>query len=114
MNAIWSLNQLMYSKLVIVVDESVDVQNEETVWFQVGATVDPQRDIMHTHGPAEYLDHATTIAGVGQKLGIDATAKLPEEGHTRPWPDAFDMPQEIEQLITRRWGEYHIGDDDSR
>ncbi len=108
MNAVWSLNQLMYSKIVVVVDESVDVQQEEEVWFHVAANVDPQRDLMHTQGPADYLDHANAVAGVGQKLGIDATCKGPEEGHSRPWPKPFQTAAEIEQLITRRWSEYNL------
>lgn len=108
MNAIWSLNQLMYSKIVVVVDESVDVHDEQQVWFQVGANIDPQRDVVMTDGPSDYLDHATAIPGVGQKMGIDATRKLPEEGHPRPWPDAAKMSAEIQDLVTRRWSEYHI------
>ena len=93
MNGIWSLNQLMHCKIVVVVDAGVDVQDEQQVWFQVGANLDPARDVLQTSGPADYLDHATPIAGAGAKLGLDATAKLPEEGHPRRWPQGAVLPR---------------------
>lgn len=114
MNGIWSLNQLMYSKLVVVVDAGVDLHNEEQVWFQVGANLDPARDVLQTSGPADYLDHANAIAGTGAKIGLDATTKFPEESQSRAWPSQLDMPQEIVDLIERRWPDYKIGKIPSR
>jgi 4-hydroxy-3-polyprenylbenzoate decarboxylase len=45
---------------------------------------------------------------MGGKLGIDATAKWPEEG-ARPWPEEIEMSQEVRDLVDRRWAEYGIG-----
>ena len=58
-------------------------------------------------GPLDHLDHAPARQFVGGKLGIDATAKWPEEG-ARRWPDEIEMSPEIRALVDRRWAEYGI------
>ena len=58
-------------------------------------------------GPLDQLDHAPERQFVGGKLGIDATAKWPEEG-ARPWPDEIEMSAEVRELVDRRWAEYGI------
>jgi len=68
-------------------------------FFGIGANTDPARDCIITRGPADVLDHATTTPGVGSKLGIDATKKLPGEGITRPWPPVVRMSPEIKIRI---------------
>ena len=80
MHAIWGLGMLSLSKAVVVVDAHVNVHDYEEVFFYVGANVDPKRDVVIAEGPLDHLDHAPTQQFVGGKLGIDATAKLPEEG----------------------------------
>src|SRR5262249_13187374 len=76
MNALWSAEQTLFSKIVVVVDEHVNVHDEEQVWFQVGANVHPGRDVHFSEGPAAAADHAAPVCGVGHKMGIDATRKL--------------------------------------
>src|SRR5205823_4334445 len=73
----------------------------------VGANVDPKRDVLLSEGPLDHLDHAPERQFVGGKLGIDATAKLPDEG-AREWPDEIEMSGEIKALVDRRWEEYGI------
>ncbi len=109
MNAIWSLRQLMFSKIVVIVDEEVNVQDEEKVWFYVGANVDPGRDVVFSEGPLDILDHAAPRCGVGHKMAIDATRKLPEEGHPRPWPEELRMSRDVKDYVTRRWDQYGLG-----
>jgi len=109
MNAIWSIEQLMFSKIVVVVDEHVNVQDDEQVWFHVGANAHPGRDVFFSQGPADILDHAAPVCGAGQKLGIDATRKFPEEGHPRPWPEETGMSREVKDAVTQRWAEYGLG-----
>jgi 4-hydroxy-3-polyprenylbenzoate decarboxylase len=108
MHAIWGLGMLSLTKAVVVVDEHVDVHDYEQVFFYVGANVDPARDVVISEGPLDHLDHAPTHQFFGGKLGIDATAKGPEEG-TRPWPEEIEMSEEIRALVDRRWEEYGIG-----
>jgi 4-hydroxy-3-polyprenylbenzoate decarboxylase len=108
MHAIWGLGMLSLTKAVVVVDEHVDVHDYEEVFFYVGANVDPARDVLISEGPLDHLDHAPTHQFFGGKLGIDATAKGPDEG-TRPWPEEIEMSDEIRALVDRRWEEYGIG-----
>jgi 4-hydroxy-3-polyprenylbenzoate decarboxylase len=108
MHAIWGLGMLSLTKCIVVVDEHVDVHDYEQVLFYAGANVDPARDVVLARGPLDHLDHAPERQFVGGKLGIDATAKWPEEG-ARPWPDEIEMSPEIRDLVDRRWEEYGIG-----
>jgi 4-hydroxy-3-polyprenylbenzoate decarboxylase len=107
MHAIWGLGMLSLSKGIVVVDEHVDVHDYEQVTFYAGANVDPKRDVVLADGPLDHLDHASEQQFVGGKIGIDATAKLPEEG-ARAWPDEIEMSEEIRALVDRRWAEYGI------
>jgi len=107
MHAIWGLGMLSLTKCVVVVDKHVDVHDYEQVLFYAGANVDPARDVVIGEGPLDHLDHAPERQFVGGKLGIDATAKWPEEG-ARPWPEEIEMTPEIRDLVDRRWGEYGI------
>ena len=106
MNAVWGLGQMAFSKFVVVVDADVDVQRPEHVWFEVGANVDPQRDIVIIPGVTDVLDHAAAVTGVGSKIGIDATRKWPSEGAGHEWPEKIVMTDPIKQLVDRRWKEY--------
>ena len=108
MHAVWGLGLLSLTKTVIVVDEHVDPHDYSQVAFYVGANVDPARDLVLTDGPADHLDHATAAQFIGGKLGIDATAKLPEEG-AREWPPEIEMSPEVKGLVDRRWSEYGLG-----
>jgi 4-hydroxy-3-polyprenylbenzoate decarboxylase len=107
MHALWGLGMLSLTKAVVVVDAHVDVHDYEEVFFYVGANVDPKRDVVITEGPLDHLDHAPTLQFIGGKIGIDATAKGPEEG-ARPWPPEIQMTPEIRDLVDRRWTEYGI------
>jgi 4-hydroxy-3-polyprenylbenzoate decarboxylase len=107
MHAIWGLGMLSLTKCVVVVDEHVDVHDYGQVLFYAGANVDPKRDVVLAEGPLDHLDHAPERQFVGGKLGIDATAKWPEEG-ARPWPDEIEMSAEVRELVDRRWAEYGI------
>jgi len=105
MHALWGLGMLSLTKCVVVVDEHVNVHDYEQVVFYAGANVDPKRDVVLSEGPLDHLDHAPERQFFGGKLGIDATAKWPEEG-ARPWPDEIEMSDEIKERVTRRWAEY--------
>ena len=103
MNAIWSLGQAMFTKVIIVVDEDVDVQDLADVTLKVLNHIDPERDIQFTLGPIDSLDHASRLANYGSKMGIDATRKWPAEGFTRPWPDEIVMDAKTKALVDSKW-----------
>ncbi len=103
MNAIWSLGQAMFTKVIIVVDEDVDVQDIADVTLKALNHIDPERDIQFTLGPVDSLDHASRLANYGSKMGIDATRKWPTEGFTRPWPDEIVMDAKTKSLVDNKW-----------
>src|SRR5437773_2672402 len=97
-HGLWGMGQMMFSKYIIVVDEDCDVHNTSDVLFRMCANTDPQRDTCFVKNPTDALDHAQTIATLGTHMGLDATRKLPTEGHTRPWPELLKM----DAAVTRR------------
>ncbi len=108
MSAIWGAGQMAFTKIIVVVDEAVDVQNEQDVLFHLCANCDPQRDCMIVQGPLDILDHASPVCGAGSKIGFDATRKMPGEGTIREWPGELEMSAEIRERVTRRWKEYGL------
>lgn len=99
MHGLWGMGQMMFTKYLVVVDDDVDVHNTSEVLFRLGANTDPQRDVLLTRGPADVLDHAVNEAGVGTKMGIDATKKLPGEGYHRAWPPLVRMDPTVTQRV---------------
>jgi 4-hydroxy-3-polyprenylbenzoate decarboxylase len=103
MSAIWGLGQAMFSKVIVVVDEDVDVQNVSEVAWKALNNIDPERDIQFVMGPVDSLDHASRLVNYGSKMGVDATKKWPGEGFTRPWPDVIRMPEEVRRRVDELW-----------
>ena len=105
MNGLWGMAQMMFSKIIVIVDAHVDVQNTSDVLFHICANIDPQRDIIFSKGPCDSLDHAPTFPNIGSHMGIDATAKSAGEGYARGWPKELKMDPEVvrkvEALLSR-------------
>ncbi|OHB37169.1 MAG: menaquinone biosynthesis decarboxylase [Planctomycetes bacterium RIFCSPHIGHO2_02_FULL_50_42] len=108
MSSIWGMGQMMFSKIIVVVDKDVNVQNQDEVLWRMSNNIDPRRDIVFVDGPLDELDHACPIPKAGSKMGIDATRKWPSEGFTRDWPEDIVMTPEIKALVDKRWKEYGI------
>ena len=108
MNAIWGLGLLSLSRLVVVVDEDVDVQNLSQVAFYAFSNVDVGRDMLVTEGPVDALDHAAPYFALGSKVGFDATRKWEGEGIVRPWPAEATMSDEVRARVSARWAEFGI------
>ncbi|QLA16420.1 menaquinone biosynthesis decarboxylase [Desulfolutivibrio sulfoxidireducens] len=105
MYALWGMGQMMFTKIIVVVDKNVNVQNTSEVLWRLGNNVDPRRDVVMVDGPLDALDHASPLAFYGGKMGIDATKKGPEDGHHRPWPASLRMSPEVVARIDAVWGE---------
>jgi 4-hydroxy-3-polyprenylbenzoate decarboxylase len=103
MNAVWSLGQAMFTKIIVVVDEDCDVQNIPEVVLRVTNNIDPERDIQFMLGPVDSLDHASRLPNYGSKMGIDATRKWKAEGFNRPWPAMIEMDRETKARIDALW-----------
>jgi len=108
MHSLWGLGQLMFLKVIIVVDEEVDVHNWSEVIWRVGNSIDPRRDVCFVEGPVDVLDHASYSPLIGSKMGIDATRKWKEEGYQRIWPEEARMDREVIELVEKRWKEYGL------
>src|SRR5579871_1033123 len=109
MMAVWSfLRQFMYTKYVIVVDDDIDARNWKDVMWAIATRMDPVRDItLVDHTPIDYLDFASPESGLGGKVGLDATAKMPPETR-RDWGRPIRMSEEVVAEVTRRWSEYGL------
>jgi 4-hydroxy-3-polyprenylbenzoate decarboxylase len=77
----------MFSKIIVVVDKDVNVQDVREVAWIVGTLVDPERDIQFTRGPLDDLENASNLPAYGSKMGVDATRKWASEGFQREWPE---------------------------
>ena len=114
MNAIWSLGQAMLTKVIVVVDHDVDVQNFREVVWKALCAIDPERDVQFVLGPVDTLDHAARMQDFGSKMGIDATRKLSAEGFQRPWPDVIAMDAEVRKRVAARWRELGLPPGDAK
>ncbi len=108
MNAIWGSGQMMYTKMIIVVDKNINPSDISTVMWKVFNNIDARRDLLITEGPLDALDHASPLPHYGSRLGIDATKKWPEEGHPREWPDDIEMTDEVKAMVDKKWSEYGL------
>jgi 4-hydroxy-3-polyprenylbenzoate decarboxylase len=94
-HGLWGAGQMMFSKVIIVFDDDVDVQNTAEVVWRALANLDPKRDLSFVEGPIDQLDHGASQALFGGKVCIDATRKWPEEGYKREWPEVCRFPSEV-------------------
>jgi 4-hydroxy-3-polyprenylbenzoate decarboxylase len=100
---LWGLALMSLAKTIVIFDEWVDVQNlSQSAWQALG-NVDPMHDLVITNGALDHLDHAAYQHSYGGKMGIDATAKLPEEGYGREWPEVARMSDEVRAQVDAIW-----------
>ena len=106
MFGIWSfLRQFMYTKFIIVVDDDINVRDWKEVIWAMSTRVDAARDtLIAENTPIDYLDFASPVAGLGSKMGIDATSKWPGET-TREWGRPIVMDAEVNARVDALWGE---------
>lgn len=105
MQGLWGLGLMALTKVIVVVDDNIDVQNPEEVWWYTLANIDPQRDTLFFKGPTDVLDHASSEYAFHSKMGIDGTKKMPEEGFKRDWPDVIEMDPQIKRTVDQFYGD---------
>lgn len=109
MFGVWGfLRQFMYTKFIIVVDQDVNIRDWKEVIWAITTRVDPSRDTLFIDNtPIDYLDFASPVSGLGSKMGLDATNKLPGETQ-REW----GQPISMDPLATARaeaiWKELNL------
>jgi 4-hydroxy-3-polyprenylbenzoate decarboxylase len=106
MFGVWSyLRQFMYTKFVIVCDDDIDVRNWREVVWALATRVDPGRDVLIAERtPIDYLDFASPVAGLGSKMGVDATNKWPGESE-RHWGRPIVMDEVVKRKVDSLWGD---------
>ena len=109
MMGVWSfLRQFMYTKFIIVVDNDVDVRNWNDVIWAITTRMDPIRDTtLVDNTPIDYLDFASPVSGLGSKMGMDATNKMPGETN-REWGKPIKRDPKIVERIDEIWASLGI------
>jgi 4-hydroxy-3-polyprenylbenzoate decarboxylase len=109
MMGVWSfLRQFMYTKFVIVTDEDINIRNWEDVIWAITTRMDPVRDtVMIENTPIDYLDFASPVAGLGSKMGLDATNKMPGETN-REWGNPIVMDASVKAKVDQLWDQLGI------
>jgi 4-hydroxy-3-polyprenylbenzoate decarboxylase len=104
MMGVWSfLRQFMYTKFVVVTDADVDVRNWQDVIWAMTTRMDPARDTtIIENTPIDYLDFASPVAGLGSKIGFDATNKFAGET-CREWGEPIAMSDEVKSRVDALW-----------
>jgi 4-hydroxy-3-polyprenylbenzoate decarboxylase len=106
MFGVWSfLRQFMYTKFILVVDEDVNARDWKEVIWAITTRVDPSRDtVLVDNTPIDYLDFASPVSGLGSKMGIDATNKMPGETN-REWGRPITMDAAVKQRVDAIWSQ---------
>lgn len=106
MFGVWSyLRQFMYTKLIVVCDDDVDVRDWKEVIWALTTRADPARDaVVVENTPIDYLDFASPVSGLGSKMGIDATNKWPAET-ARRWGRPIVMDEAVKARVDALWRE---------
>lgn len=109
--AFWSaLPQFTYTKFVIVVDESINIRDPREVVWAISSKVDPSRDVfILPETPFDSLDFASEKIGLGGRMGIDATTKIPPETD-HEWGKPLESDPEMAKTVDQRWEEYGLAD----
>ena len=106
MHTIWGTGLLALTKIIIVVDDKVNVHDLSEVSWRIGVNIDPGRDVLLSEGPSDDLDHASEFYRYGGKMGIDATEKIKSEPRSREWPKEIEMNNDIVNLVDNNWIKY--------
>ncbi len=101
--ALWGLGQMMFTKIIVIFDREVNVQDLSECLWRMTNNIDPKRDIFFVDGPVDALDHAAPHLHYGSKMAIDATRKWPEEGFLRDWPAVIEMDEATKQKVEPIW-----------
>jgi 4-hydroxy-3-polyprenylbenzoate decarboxylase len=99
MNSLWGAGQMMFTKMMIVVDGDVNIHDQQEVAKYISDNVDPLRDITYSQGPTDVLDHSCSRMAFGGKMGIDATRKLEEETIPGAMEDKVDVARLKKEVV---------------
>jgi 4-hydroxy-3-polyprenylbenzoate decarboxylase len=109
--AFWTvLPQFTYTKFVVVVDKDINIRDPRQVIWAISSKVDPVRDVfILPDTPFDTLDFASEKIGLGGRMGIDATTKIPPETN-HEWGEPLESDANVAAMVARRWQEYGLAD----
>ncbi|MDB9495304.1 UbiD family decarboxylase [Spirulina major CS-329] len=109
--AFWSaLPQFTYTKFVVVVDQDINIRDPRQVVWAISSKVDPVRDVfILPDTPFDTLDFASEKIGLGGRMGIDATTKIPPETD-HDWGEVLESDPATAAQVDQRWAEYGLAD----
>ena len=73
--------------ILIVLEGHIDIENDSEVMWKFFNTLDPKRDFYFNKN----------------RVGVDVTQKLKEEGYQQRWPEEIEMSKEIKERVDRKW-----------
>ena len=109
MNALWGAGLMSLAKMLVIVDDWVNVRDPQEAWWVALNNLDPERDARFTMGPVDVLDHSSRAFTYGSKIGFDATKKWPEEGFARNWPEVIRMDDATKRRVDAMWPSLGLG-----
>ena len=109
MMGLWGMGQLSLTKMFVVVDHDIDVNNINEVIWAITTKADPKRDvIIIENAPTDTLDPASTLVNLGSKMGIDATTTWKEEGYERDIQEEVKVDETTKVLVDNKWSTYGL------
>ena len=87
------INLRPFKAFVLVDEKNHDLKDYHKIMWRVFNNTDGLRDVFRN----------------GDRILIDATYKIPEEGYDREWPDDLEMSPEVVQKISACFSEDQIG-----
>jgi 4-hydroxy-3-polyprenylbenzoate decarboxylase len=109
MMGLWGMGQLSLTKMFVVVDHHIDVNNINEVIWAITTKADPKRDvIIIENAPTDTLDPASTLVNLGSKMGIDATTTWKEEGYERDIQEEVKVDETTKVLVDNKWSTYGL------
>ncbi len=95
-NTLFSLSSCAFARVIVVIDEGLNPHDPSLVAWKIFNNIDAQRDIFFATADAR------------GRIGVDATKKLPIDGHTRPWPNDIVMADSVKAKVSERWQSYGL------
>ena len=109
MMGLWGMGQLSLTKMFVVVDHDIDVNNINEVIWAITTKADPKRDvIIIENAPTDTLDPASPLVNLGSKMGIDATTTWKEEGYERDIQEEVKVDETTKVLVDNKWSTYGL------
>ncbi|MFL2916278.1 MAG: menaquinone biosynthesis decarboxylase [Nitrospinia bacterium] len=86
-DAFFANSEFSAIEILIVLESHVDLTNISIVMWKLFNNLDPKRDLYFKNN----------------RVGIDVTKKLPEEGYQQNWPEEIEMSSEIKTKVNKKW-----------